>query len=198
MPGHLHENLYVQFTRILRIKLAEMKVRKSDLIETGSAIFQGNQNSKRADSGFKPSRHRPGESWPTLVIECAVSESLERLRGDGSRWLQNSEAPQDVKIALLFRATKADRRIHIEMWEISDVPNPLASRAHPHPHKPSPTKIHELDIIGDDATCDVIGAPLTLDFEKIFLREPRQGQGDIVFNIRDLKAYAANVWRGIE
>lgn len=84
------------------------------------------------------------------------------------------------------------------MWEISDVPKPLASRAHPHPHKPSPTKIHELDIIGDDATGDVIGAPLTLDFEKIFLREPRQGQGDIVFNIRDPKAYAANVWRGIE
>ena len=69
MLGQLHENLYVQFTRSLWIKLAGMKVRKSDLTETGSVIFQGNQNSKRADSGFRPSRRRPGESWPTLVIE---------------------------------------------------------------------------------------------------------------------------------
>ncbi|RPA92355.1 hypothetical protein L873DRAFT_1817796, partial [Choiromyces venosus 120613-1] len=43
----------------------------------------------------------------------------------------------------------------------------------------------------------VTGAPLTLDFDKIFLRQPHQGEVNIILTAQDFGRYASDVWRFI-
>ncbi|RPA88920.1 hypothetical protein L873DRAFT_1823748 [Choiromyces venosus 120613-1] len=158
-----------------------------------------------SDTAFKPSSRPLESNWPTVVFECGVSESLKRLTVDSRWWLDNSAG--GVKIVLLFSISKAARSIHIEKWEMLTVQNPHATPANAHPFVSRPTKVHEVDIAGPVALAPaehaptaptpafpapagpapvVTGAPLTLDFDKIFLRQPHQGEGNIILTAQDL------------
>ncbi|CUS11367.1 unnamed protein product [Tuber aestivum] len=66
----------------------------------------------------------------------------------------------------------------------------------------------EVDISGPGVPTDesagttpiVTGAPLELDFTKIFLRQPVQGRGEgsIIFTEQELGLFASQVWRGAQ
>ncbi|PWW73023.1 hypothetical protein C7212DRAFT_222144, partial [Tuber magnatum] len=106
----------------------------------------------------------------------------------------------DVKIILLISASKPQRKIHLEQWESVTIPNPRITRGNNGPLATVPRKIHEIDITvpvlagpGPPATV-VNGAPLTLDFARIFLRQPGSGEGNIILTVQDLALYANRVW----
>src|SRR2546423_13444062 len=139
---------------------------RRELISIGATTFKTLRMSKEGDSAFKPLSMRPHKAdWPTIVIESGWSESLTKLRQDAHRWLENSRG--DVKIVLLFSIGRTARTMIIEKWEHRPVPaNTPATRSNT---TQTPTKIQAITIDSNPTT--VNGAPLTLGFQKIFLRQ---------------------------
>jgi len=177
---------YIEFGIMLRMKTIQMGLRDG-FYGMGRTTFEGLIGQKEADSTFKPSVRRMAADWPTVVFECGFSQSLERLRVDSCWWLQSST---DVKIVLLFAISEAEKRIHLEQWEMITLPNSPASQAHSAPVTTTLRKTNEIDIVAGVA----LGAPLTFDFQKVFLRPPVQGEGDIVFSAQELERWAAHIW----
>jgi len=173
MPSIAPELACTQFELKLVLKLAEMGL-QDELLNIRSTTIQGIQCRKEADSAFQPWSSRPYKTdWPTLVIECGVSESINRLRGDSNWWFTNSAA--QVKTVLLFSVSEKKRKIHIEQWEM----------------RKEAKCIWTIDIVGADAA----GASLQLSFEHLFLRKPGKDEMDLIFTTQDLERFAANVWR---
>jgi hypothetical protein len=54
--------------------------------------------------------------WPTIMFESGFSESLGHLRNDAKWWLANSQG--EVKIAVIIAIQPADKKLHIEKWEL--------------------------------------------------------------------------------
>jgi len=186
IPGAVQQNTHLGLTLMLYEKINQMGLRYG-LAGIGRTTFDGIIGQKEADSAFIPPEYRRGASWPTIVFECGLSQSLERLRVDSCWWLENSS---EVNIVLLFSISKADKRLHLEQWEIVTTPNPRITRTYPDPLITTLTKINEIDIVDGVAS----GAPLTFNFQKVFLRPPVQGEGDIVFSAQDLERWAAHIW----
>ncbi|CUS15658.1 unnamed protein product, partial [Tuber aestivum] len=195
MPGGIHEQLIWEFGYGLRRKVDRMGLGRA-LRPMGSTTYQGVKCAKEADAAFEPRLPGPYDRyWPTLVVECGVSESLKRLRVDSDWWLQNSEGA--VKTVLVFSVSKATRHIHLEQWENGN--SSKSATANP---PITPTKINEIDIMGPMDTSGgvqrpiVTGAPLKLEFEKIFLRQPdrRCGEDNIIFTAQQLGLIASGIW----
>ena len=174
--------------RTLTDKADEMGLYRGGVVGSGAATFQGLGSKNEAGATFIPIlSENPSRRWPTVVFGGGISESLERMRVDSRWWLESSLGW--VKIVILISISKSERKIHIEQWEMPAVLNRRVTQAHPHPVR-EVTKIHEVDIIGGVAT----GAPLRLDFEKIYRRPPGPGEGDTVYTAQGLEEWAAIIW----
>jgi len=185
IPGAIQETTHFAFgSMMLHEKATQMGLRLG-LSGIGRTTYEGIIGEKGADSGFEP--YPRTIDWPTVVFECGLSQSLERLRVDSCWWLENST---EVNIVLLFSISKADKRLHLEQWEMVTTPNQHVTRAHPDPLITTLTKVNEIDIVDGVA----LGAPLTFNFQKVFRRPPVQGEGDIVFSAQDLERWAAHIW----
>ncbi|RPA95775.1 hypothetical protein L873DRAFT_1845854 [Choiromyces venosus 120613-1] len=167
---------------------------RGNLRDMRGSRYQGIASSKEADSAFKPLSRPRKADWPTLVIESGVSEKLPRLRVDARWWLENSSG--DVNIVLLFSISEAAQMIHLEKWELVSVPNLQVTPAHPQPFVMTPTQTDHIDIVQPIAA----GGALTLDFAKIFLRQPVQGglEGNMIFTTLDLEGWADGVWQSVQ
>ncbi|CUS12711.1 unnamed protein product, partial [Tuber aestivum] len=195
MPGGIHEQVIWEFGHELGRKIDRMGLSQA-LRFMGSTTYQGVKCAKEADAAFEPRLPGPyNRYWPTLVVECGVSESLKRLRVDSDWWLQNSEGA--VKTVLVFSVSKETRHIHLEQWE-----NRNSSKSATYNPPITPTKINEIDIVVPVDTSSgvqrpiVMGAPLKLEFEKVFLRQPVQhyGEGNIIFTAEELGLIASGIW----
>src|SRR5256885_4925662 len=122
---------------------------------------------------------------------------------------------EDVKIVLLFSIGRTARTMIIEKWENRPVPanppvptNPpvpanwpatrsitRAVATPPNPPPQTPTQIQAITI--DSNT--VNGAPLTLEFRKIFLRQAVPPlEHDFTFNAQDLSTFVTTFWRSMQ
>ena len=79
--GIVHEIAHRRFAGIFMCKAISMGVSR-DLGDIGRTRFSGIGSRKEADTSLKPRSRAPGSGWPTVVFECGVIESLERLRVD--------------------------------------------------------------------------------------------------------------------
>ncbi|PWW75392.1 hypothetical protein C7212DRAFT_202884 [Tuber magnatum] len=143
---------------------------------------------KEPDSSFAPVSRPSEDAWPTLVLETVLSHSQMRLVADARWWLEN--AGGEVKIVIAVSVSWANMRFHIEKWENVSPPNGGVSCAHQNVPRPTPTKTQEIDIVGNVVT----GAPLKLEFEKLMLRKPGAGEGDIILDMQDLQDFTTNFW----
>ena len=121
-----------------------------------------------------------------MVIESGWSESLAQLRCDASWWLVNSLGK--VHIALIISLHQDDRTIVIETWEMSQPDE--ARRVTRSNAQQVPTRTQEISITKDA----VQGAPLVLEFVKVFERAAVPPEGDIVFSAQELLVWAEKVW----
>ncbi|KAG0134864.1 hypothetical protein HOY82DRAFT_635142 [Tuber indicum] len=189
MLGWADEMANVLFGSIIRRKSLEMGL-QFEFVGTGSRTITSPAGRKEGDSTYAPFEFRHSkESWPTLVVESGVSQSLARLVVDSHWWLENSGG--DVKIVILISVSRAARRIHFEKWEMVTTPDTRDTIDNPTPSRAIPTKTHEVDIADNVVT----GAPLRLEFEKIMLRRPEAGEGDMVFDKELLTSFAGTIWR---
>jgi hypothetical protein len=213
VPTAKHEATHRNFCGELVIGAAGMGL-KRELIDLGATTFKTPRVSKEGDSTFKPRSIRPRKAdWPTIVLESGWSESLTKLRQDAHIWLKNSRG--DIKIVLLFLIGRTARTMIIEKWENRPVPaNPpvpsnrpatrsMTRAAATPPNQPpqaptqTPTQIQVIAIDSDSNT--VNGAPLTLEFRKIFLRQAIPPlEHDFTFIAQDLSAFAANMWAAMQ
>jgi hypothetical protein len=193
VPTAKHEAAHRTFSHQLFGEAMLMGLRR-ELTNLGSTKFKTPRMSKEGDSAFKPLSIRPHKAdWPTIVLESGWSESLTKLRQDAHRWLENSRG--DVKIVLLFSIGRTARTMIIEKWENRPVPaNRPATRSNT---TQIPTQIQAITIDSNSNT--VNGAPLTLEFRKIFLRQAVPPlEHDFTFTAQDLSAYATNFWAGLQ
>ena len=196
MPTAEHEAAHRIFSDGLIIIAVGMGLRW-ELFNIGATTFKTPRMSKVGDSAFKPLSIRPRkEDWPTIVLESGWSESLTKLRQDAHRWLENSR--EDVKIVLLFSIGRTARTMIIEKWENRPVPtNRPATRSVTRAAAQTPTQIQAITINSNSNT--VNGAPLTLEFRKIFLRQAVPPlEHDFTFTAQDLSAFATNFWGALQ
>jgi len=196
VPTAGHEGAHGNFRDEIVIRAAGMGLRW-DLWSVGATKFQVRRASKEGDSAYKPLSMRPREAdWPTIVIEAGWSESLSKLQLDAGFWLEDSGG--DVKIVLLISIGRGQRAgtMIIEKWENRPVPaNRPATRSNT---TQTPTQIHAIEIDSNSNPNNVNGAPLTLEFRKIFLRQavPPLEQ-DFTFTAQYLSAFASHFWAGL-
>jgi hypothetical protein len=194
VPTAKHEIAHGNFSdQYLVFQTGLMGLRR-ELTRLGSTTFKTSRMSKEGDSAFKPRSMRPHETdWPTIVIESGWSESLTRPREDARRWLENSRG--NIKIVLLISIGRRARTMIIEKWENRPVPaNGPATRSNT---TQTPTQIQAITIDSNSNT--VNGAPLTLEFRKIFLRQAVPPlEHDFTFTTQHLLAYATNFWARLQ
>jgi len=160
-----------------------------DIARTESATYKGNGSQYEADCAWKPwNSRRLRTDFPTLIIECGVSQSRDRLAVDAHWWLENSGG--QVKIVLLISFSESKKEIHVEQWELVTIPDPHVTHSQPRPTRTAPTIIREFDLVQGVPN----EASLTLNFEKVFLRPPAKGEGDFTFSQEDLESYSTHVW----
>ncbi|CUS15106.1 unnamed protein product, partial [Tuber aestivum] len=192
LPGPIHEAATSEFGRMLWKKIARMGADlDEDLRDMRGTRYKGVSSSKEADSAFRPNSSRPDKAnWPTVVVECGVSETLERLRVDAKWWLHNSF--RDVHIVLLFAIKEIGQEILIEQWELCPTENQAITRLHSKDIIEIPTCTASFNILPPV----VIREGIKLNFEKIFARKPLKGslEKDIEFTRRDLEKWAQMVW----
>jgi len=185
-PGLVHGLAKRRLANMFNEKVVEMGL-GNGLAELDCVAFEGRVSSKEADCTWTPHpRYCDPSDWPTVVIECGISKSIERLEMEAGWWLDNSGG--EVKIVLVISISQADRKISLDQWELATAPNLEVSEDRS--TITVPTKTGHVEIVDGMVT----GAPLRLDFKKIFLSDPGEGQGDIVFTPKDLEEYADDVW----
>ncbi|KAN0070736.1 hypothetical protein V8E54_010901 [Elaphomyces granulatus] len=201
MSSCLHEVAHRELGREIEIATGRMGLSRYALCSVGGGRFDSPKGSKKeGDTCYVPLYTRRPSGWPTLVLEVGVSESLPRLRNDASWWLSNSDG--EVKVVLLIEVDKDHKRLNIETWEIvSPWPDPTR---HDDPSTPAqvPALTHLVSIgppnINDVDTGapSISGAPLKLDFGKVFLRAPTPPaeKAHIELSPEDLSEWARILW----
>ena len=164
-----------------------------DIGRMDSTTYQANGSQKEADCAWKPWPFRPFEiDWPTVVIECGVSQSHDRLEVDAQWWFEKSGGQVNIVFVISFSKTK--KEIHFQQWEMVTTPNPHVTKDQSKPTRTTPTLMREFDLVAGVSN----DTSLMLNFEKLFLRPPAQSEGhpegDIVFSQQELERYATQVW----
>ena len=191
MPSVKHDAAHRMLSDDLVSKIRAMGVPKREFASLGSGRIKGDHSLKEADEAYKPLPLRGlSQDWPTMIFECGLSESLNRLRTDAGWWL--NESGGHVKIALLISLKSTLPLIHIEKWQLRSGQRPMTRAVASNSHQPPqlPTCGQEIDIDHNTVT----GAPLVLEFENIFLRAPLPPETDVVFTAQDLLDWAELLW----
>jgi len=190
MAGQVQEMTSKGLGGRLNNKIGEMGLFE-DICLMGSTTFKGNRSQKEADCAWKPWKSRPlGNDWPTLVIDCGVSQSRDRLVADAHWWFENSGG--QGTIVLLISYSESKKEIRLQQWELVTIPDPHATPGQPRPTRTAPAIIREIDLVAGIPN----KASLTLNFESIFLRPPAKGEGDFTFSRKELQRFSTNVWEG--
>lgn len=144
--------------------------------------------------GPKPERASAG-SWPTLVVEAGYSEPLNELRRDMHWWFSASN--HQVKIVLLVKFKRTNRKILIEKWEEEQLSRPGATRTRRFAAgiAPGPTLRQSITIsqnATNPASYHVTRGALVLSFKLLFLRDPSPQEGDFIIDIPQLEEFAGD------
>jgi len=196
-PSVQHELAHSALADLLTFRLSFMGFNEPPLNRVGAARFDGNQSSKEGDSAYKPDSRNRKDDWPTIVFESGFSETLTKLRNDAQWWLTNSQG--DVRIVVIVLARPEHKTLRVEKWCLAP-PQPRRS-PRLNPGAQVPTRVQEILVTqnppahpGGASTYTVTGAPLTLEFQEMFLRAPAPPESDVTFTTADLSRWATRYW----
>ncbi|KAI9375469.1 hypothetical protein BJX61DRAFT_539757 [Aspergillus egyptiacus] len=176
-----HESAAGVFDHMLHEALLAAGMERS-LDPIGAATHFGTLGAKEPDRAWRPIRLPRGRSdkWPTVVLEVAYSETQSKLQSDLRYWLREPDG--EVKTILTLRIDQNEPKITIERWE---------STVGGHGHRQQQvviTKIRSNKI-------NITGAPLLLEFERVFLRAPTiPREQAIVIDNEKLEFLATRIW----
>ncbi|KAJ5288730.1 hypothetical protein N7478_001760 [Penicillium angulare] len=196
LPGRPHDAVAMEFTSqfIVATFLSNMK---NTLWSLSSARVEGTRCSKEPDGSWIP-KDLPAsrnDTWPTIVLEVGVSESLNKLRADAAWWLSNSKG--DVNLVIIISINQAVAEVTFESIVLQQPPTYMrngqrqyrphtrqsivVSRAPSSPGQPINTVPNTL--------------PLKILFEEVLCRPPQPPETDPVISISSLEEIASAAWR---
>jgi hypothetical protein len=192
------ETAHRHLGRVIRRRVDAMGITDDEWSDIGGQTFRFPTVKKEADSAYtNPSIRRNETDWPTLVVECGVSESLSRLRIDARSWFAHSNG--DVKIVIVISIDRANKGLLIENWSMTPAgPRPTTRAINP--NTLIPTMVQQIIVTQNPvvppapATYTVVGAPLILGFQNLFLRPPVPPEADIIVNAALLQGWAIHTW----
>lgn len=169
------------FHTALILALAPMGL-ETALQPYSSATVKGDERSKQGDNAWGPIRapHGHDRGWPTVVLEVAFSEpSRSKLQSDVLFWLGDGRGK--VKVVITLTIDRKSPQISIEKWVLKDGREHCQEQVNI--SRNSKGQVH------------VTGAPLTIEFESLFLRaiEGPKKQ-DIQFPEAVLAKLADTIW----
>jgi hypothetical protein len=195
MPSPEHEMSHLELGKWITLKLAVIRVPATSyrLVGAGRYYNGTRTSSKERDSAFLPVPVRR-LGWPTLIIEAGLSESLRRLRIDAKWWLENSGGA--VNIVVIISLNRPRTKATIEKWEIAQggVGRPITRAIINNSMVPVSTHVITVNRNRNTGATTVIGAPLVLEFAKIFLRPAVLPETNINFTAQDLLDCLEDVW----
>ena len=200
MPAGKHEFSHAEFGLMIIQKMIMMGMPWHELCPVAATRFKGPSSSKEGDTSFKPASRVRETDLPTIMIEAGLSESLARLKVDAKLWLSYSRPNRDkVEIVIIISVQPEDRVLHIERWENADRPGRPVTRSNP---AQIPMMMQEITIRPNAAGAitlnEVTGAPLVLNFNKIFLRNPTAPETDFTFTANELADFANYFWGQVQ
>ncbi|KAK2733470.1 hypothetical protein FQN55_003341 [Onygenales sp. PD_40] len=186
MPLPPHEVFAGEFDLLLVPKARQI----GGLRVVRETTVKGASRKKSPDCSYRPETlpAQRDKRWPSVVVEVGLAESQARLEGDCGWWLCDSHG--EVKIALGVSIDRTRKEMIIKRWELQRIrltrANPMAI---------VPMAIQEITISSSQNSnrVSIHGAPLILEFEKVFLRPP-VSQADIQITEMELVALAREVW----
>lgn len=200
IPTEIHEALHLWFSDKIIVAIDRMGL-SSAWKSKGSTLFRAQHQHPNGDGGEgdstggpKPARIR---GWPTLVIEAGYSQTLPDLRRAMQWWFSVSD--HEVKIVLLAKFNREIRSITLEKWvEVVGIrAGATNTRA---AAQPQPVRSQTITITRsteNTVSYAITSGDLRLEFNLLFLRQPTQGEGDIVFGPQRLRDFAENVWEEV-
>ena len=192
-----HERAHLTLGQRIFLEVVAMQIRVEEFTAIGSTRYRGQTaSSKESDSGWKNLRVRSNTGdWPSLIIEAGMSESLPRLRSDARWWLEHSAG--NVRIVLLVWIQPTIRTVQIEKWVTGPMP-PTRVITRRVQSNAFPIRTAEIKIDQSTTPPVINGAPLTLEFDKVFDRPANApNEHDVVFNGQDLAEWASWLWVGL-
>ncbi|RDW61822.1 uncharacterized protein DSM5745_10494 [Aspergillus mulundensis] len=175
------------FNNVLLDALCPMGLTR-ELATLGAKIRRTPEGAKAPDMCWQP-QHVPfhaTQGWPSVVLEVAYSETRKKLQSDIRWWLR--EADGHVKIVLTIAISRYGPGIMLERWERDPANGRIRA-------------IQRLRITRNKRadTVTVVGAPLIIQFEKLFLRAPvTPAEDDIFLNNDDLEHVARGIWKQVD
>lgn len=154
------------------------------LISSAGQKLWGDGRAKVSDHGWAP-LHRPmvqDQTWPSLVVEVAVSESRAKLRADVAFWLTQTYDQVNIVITIEIAKTRS-QQIRIDKWVRGHDGQPFQDKT---------VTIKKTSL--QDKKPIVENAPLTIPFDQLFLRQPLAEETDIVMSAADLGIIGIKVW----
>ncbi|KAK0609314.1 hypothetical protein B0T17DRAFT_546729 [Bombardia bombarda] len=192
----LHTALYFRYFLQLILSGTEYSWKSRGPITYQSDRAGGGSGEAGSTGGPRPERVGPG-SWPTLVVESGVSETLPELHEVMRWWFQASN--HEVKIVLLAKYDHQQDHILLERWEEeSSSPPGAITRSRAAAMVQRPVKRQSITITRDatpvSVSYNVAGGPLVLGFRLLYVRDPGPHEGDFVIDTENLEVYAERVW----
>ncbi|GIK02121.1 hypothetical protein Aspvir_006164 [Aspergillus viridinutans] len=205
VPSEPHERGHAiighEISRRLRTHMA---VNFEEVVPVQSTTYHGRGgSSKEADSAYKNLNVRSQvASWPLWVVEGGMSESLERLRGDASWWINHSNG--DVQLAILVWICPSRRTIKVETWVSerrppSPAPGPRTRARGAIPTLWARKEDGEVEMDFSANTPTYQGPPaLVFQFNRLIGRPPNPpGECDVVLTRQDLLELGRMIFLGI-
>lgn len=166
-----------------------------DIGNTSVGHGNGGGSSGEPDSSGGPRPERRGRGlFPTLVIEAGCTRSLEIMQAKAKWWFKISN--HDVKIVLLAKFYPRRQVIVVEQWEERprEIRKGAATTRWGSEVVPFCQQVVTITKTGDDPVAYQISDDLVLSFRLLFLRDPGEGERDVVISADRLQDYADMVW----
>jgi len=194
IPNVRHEALHRLLDEAILLDSLSLGL-EDEFVSVGSATYSESDSngnilwSLEGDSKRKPNSFCGENGFPTLVIEAGKSQRWASLQGKARLWFEKSHS--DVRIVLLVRIDDNSRCIRIEKW----VPTLMRHQTR---GASAGARVQEIRIDqtpGSDphnaASYNVVGGPLSLEFNELMLRPAGVGERDLLIDDARLRAYAA-------
>ena len=197
-----HEVAHRLLARLFELEMNTMDIDWWDLNSMGGEGMHAPNSTKESDTAYKPESRFITSGFPTLVFECGYSENINRLRADARWWLLNSRGDTKIVILISLKELKNQpKEVMLEEWCLTPrtTPGP-ATRNEP---ALQPTLIQTIQMVQKPPVpggphpipaSTITGAPLLLEFDKIFLRAPVPPEADIMLQAALLDRFVMKCW----
>uniref|UniRef100_A0A8H7KBE6 Uncharacterized protein n=1 Tax=Bionectria ochroleuca TaxID=29856 RepID=A0A8H7KBE6_BIOOC len=204
IPTFRHERSHRKLIKLIENQITAMGL-EDDWGEYGETTLRAEHGggASEGDSGGGPSERDDNiHPWPTLVIEAGYSQSLNALRRQMRWWFSASQ--HQVKIVLLVKLDPlVPGTIIIEHWKEFPREERTGATTTRFGARLEPVNTQRITIQKtlpstnprDPLSYGVTRGSLRLSFMDLFLRAPRQGEGDVVLRDHHLQQLGASVGR---